>query len=219
MPTSSPARAEPSPLHPAFGLPLGHGRPDQDETRLRHPVAAVHRGRVLIRRETARDADVIRAITTAAFARPGQPPGEIVPEARLVDELRASPAWLPPLSLVAAMPAGEVIGHVLCTRGYVSQAPVLALGPLTVRPDHQRRGAGSALMPAILGAADALGEPLIALLGDPAYYCRFGFRLSADYQITPPRPQWQPHFQVRVLAGYQPGLRGTFSYPEPFDRT
>jgi putative acetyltransferase len=172
---------------------------------------------VLIRRETARDADVIRAITTAAFA-PRRPPGQIPPEARLVDELRVGPAWLPALSLVAATPAGEVIGHVLGTRGHVGQDPVLALGPLAVRPDQQRHGAGSALMHAILGAADALGEPLVALLGDPGYYRRFGFELSTAYQITPPRPQWQPHFQVRVLSEYQPRLRGMFTYPEPFDR-
>jgi predicted N-acetyltransferase YhbS len=50
---------------------------------------------VLIRREAARDIAVIHAITAAAFTRPGQPPGQDPPEARLVDELRASPAWLP----------------------------------------------------------------------------------------------------------------------------
>jgi len=72
---------------------------------------------------------------------------------------------------------------------------------------------------AILGAADALGEPLAALLGDPAYYRRFGFELSSVYQITPPVPHWQPHFQVRVLSAYHPRLRGPFTYPEPFDRT
>jgi putative acetyltransferase len=120
---------------------------------------------------------------------------------------------------VAATAAGEVIGHVLCTRGHVGQAPALALGPLTVRPDHQRHGVGSALMNAVIGAADALGEPLVALLGNPAYYGRFGFRPAAEYQITPPRPEWQPHFQVRTLTGYRPSVRGNFSYPEPFDRT
>jgi putative acetyltransferase len=174
---------------------------------------------MLIRREAPRDVGVIRAITTAAFTRPGRPPREIVPEARLVDELRTSPAWLPPLSLVAVTPADEVIGHVVCTQGHVGRAPVFALGPLTVRPDHQRRAVGSALMHAVLGAADALGGPLVALLGDPGYYRRFGFRLGTDYEIMPPRPQWGPHFQVRVLAGYRPALRGTFTYPEPFDRT
>ena len=139
--------------------------------------------------------------------------------ATLIDELRTGPAWLPALSLVAVTPAGEVVGHVLGTRGHVGQDPVVALGPLAVRPDHQRHGAGSALMHAILGAADALGEPLVALLGDPGYYRRFGFELSTAYQITPPRPEWQPHFQVRVLSEYQPRLRGMFTYPEPFDRT
>jgi putative acetyltransferase len=173
---------------------------------------------VLIRRETRGDADVIRAVTTAAFA-PSRPHDEIIPEARLIDELRASPAWLPALSLVAVTPAGEVTGHVLCTRGHVGPDPVLALGPLAVRPDRQRHGTGSALVHAVLGAADALGEPLVALLGDPAYYRRFGFELSIAYQITPPRPQWQPHFQVRPLSSYQPRLRGPFTYPEPFDRT
>jgi putative acetyltransferase len=64
--------------------------------------------------------------------------GPIPPEARLIDELRVGPAWLPALSLVAATPAGEVIGHVLGTRGHVGKDPVLALGPLAVRPDHRR---------------------------------------------------------------------------------
>ncbi|HEY2266282.1 MAG TPA: N-acetyltransferase [Streptosporangiaceae bacterium] len=173
---------------------------------------------MLIRRETGRDTDVIRALTTAAFA-PSRPPGPAVPEATLIDELRAGPAWLPALSLVAVTPAGEVAGHVLCTRGHVGPAPVLGLGPLAVWPDRQRHGVGSALVHAVLGAADALGEPLVALLGDPGYYRRFGFELSSGYEITPPEPQWQPYFQVRILSGYQPGLRGLFTYPEPFDRT
>jgi putative acetyltransferase len=172
---------------------------------------------VLIRRESVQDAEAIHAVTAAAFGRPDKPYPPV--EATLVAELRASPAWLPALSLVATDAAGDVVGHVVCTRGHVGQAPVLALGPLSVRPDSQRRGAGSALMHAVLGAGDALGEPLVALLGSPAYYCRFGFRLSSEFGIAPPRPQWQPHFQVRALSAYQPSLRGTFAYSEPFDRS
>jgi putative acetyltransferase len=163
---------------------------------------------VLIRREGPEDAAAIREITAAAFARPA--------EAALVDELRESEAWLPALSMVAD--ESGVIGHVLCTRGHVGGAPVLALGPLTVRPDRQRTGVGSALMHAVLGAGDALGEPLAALLGDPGYYGRFGFRLSGEYQIVPPVAGWRPHFQVRLLTGYRPEVRGTFCFAEPFDR-
>jgi putative acetyltransferase len=99
---------------------------------------------------------------------------------------------------------------------------VIARGSRDNRPRPRHPGSrrpGSRHLHAVLGAADALGEPLAALLGDPAYHRRFGFELSTVYQITPPRPHWQPHFQVRVLSAYHPRLRGTFTYPEPFDRT
>jgi putative acetyltransferase len=194
--------------------------------------------RVLIRREAPGDAWAIRAVTAAAFARPGE--SEPV-EASLVDWLRDSPDWLPEFSLVAVGADGEVTGHVLCTRGIVhiggtgdtgsigltgalgregdgAVASVLALGPLSVRPDMQRRGVGSALMHAVLGAADASDEPLVALLGSTAYYPRFAFRPAREYQITPSHQEWGDHFQVRVLTAYNPAVRGAFAYPEPFAR-
>jgi putative acetyltransferase len=170
---------------------------------------------VLIRREGPGDAAVIRAVTGAAFARQGE---DVPAEAPLVGWLRGSPAWIPELSLVALDPDGEIAGHVLCTRGTVGPVPVLALGPLSVRPDWQRRGVGKALMHAVLGAADALGEPLVALLGSTGYYPRFGFRRASEYGIAPRRPEWVEHFQVRTLTGYDPAVRGEFAYPEPFDR-
>jgi putative acetyltransferase len=172
---------------------------------------------MLIRRETPADAAAVHAVTSAAFARPGTT-GEVA-EARLLGELRACDAWIPALSLVAYdVRGGEVLGHVVCTRGHVGAVPALALGPLSVRPADQRRGVGLALVHTVLGAADALGEPLVALLGSPAYYARFGFRPSAEYGIRPPVPEWDAHFQVRSLAAYDAGIRGTFAYAEPFDR-
>src|SRR5215831_14059442 len=172
------------------------------EMQLPDPPRIGHSELVLIRRESEHDRADIHAVTAAAFNAPdaADPPVE----ATLVDELRASDAWLPRLSLVAAGAAGDVVGHVVCTRGHVGRAPVLALGPLSVRPDCQRRGVGSALVHAVLGAADALGEPLVALLGSPDYYRRFGFLLSGEFGIDPPRPEWRPHLQVRTLTAYQP---------------
>ena len=50
----------------------------------------------------------------------------------------------------------------------------------------------------------------------PAYFlCEALF--AREYGITPPEPQWEPHFQVRTLTAYRPRLRGPFAYPEPFD--
>jgi len=173
--------------------------------------------RVLIRREQPGDVDAVRAIVAAAFARPDEPDQTPV-EVGLLDGLRSDNGWLPALALVAVEPsAEEVIGHVVCTRGSVEGRPALGLGPLAVRPDRQRRGVGAALMHAVLGAADALGEPLVALLGEPSYYGRFGFRASSEYGILPPDRNWQEHFQVRTLSAYRP-LSGTFAYAEPFNR-
>lgn len=164
--------------------------------------------RMLVRIETSADVAAIHDVTSAAFGRAA--------EAKLVDELRAGPAWLPRLSFVAV--TDSLVGHVVATRGHVDGVPVLGLGPLSVHPDAQRRGVGSALTHAILGAADALAEPLVALLGEPAYYQRFGFRPSTEAGIEPPVPEWRPHFQVRTLTAYDPALRGVFAYAEPFDR-
>lgn len=172
---------------------------------------------MLIRREGCADVDAIRAVISGAFADPDRP-GVTPAEVALVDDLRASDAWLPTLSLVAIEPPEDVIGHVLCTRGYVDAAPVLALAPLCVRPDQQRRGIGQALMHAVLGAADALDEPLVALVGDPGYYRRFGFRLAQDFSISAPVPEWTPQFHARALTACAATLSGRFTYPAAFDR-
>lgn len=162
-------------------------------------------------------------MVSSAFAGPEAAPRPPPAEVGLLDQLRADRGWLPALSLVAIEPgdAGEsedtVVGHVVCTRGAVDGAPGLGLGPLAVRPDRQEQGVGAALMHAVLGAAEALGEPYVALLGEPAYYRRFGFRPSALYGVEPPDARWGDYFQMRLLTVHRP-LRGTFSYAEPFGR-
>ena len=132
---------------------------------------------MVIRRERPADEAAVDAVTTAAFGAPGG--GEPV-ETRLLRDLRADPGWIPALSLVAEGPDGAVAGHVVCTRGAVGGAPALGLGPISVAPERQRAGIGSALMHAVVAAAEASGERLVCLLGDPAYYGRFGFVAAAD---------------------------------------
>ena len=163
---------------------------------------------VLVRREHPTDIPTITAIHKAAFT------GEV--ESRLVTALRASDAWLPRLSLVADID-GEVVGHVVCTRAHVGEVPALGLGPLGVNPAVQKSGVGSALMHAVLAAADALDEPVVVLLGHTDYYPRFGFEPAAKFDITPPVPEWGDHFQARPLSTYDSTIRGPFAYAPPFN--
>lgn len=170
---------------------------------------------MLIRRETAADIDPIDAVHRAAFARPGSR-GE-PPEVDLVHRLRADAGWVPALSHVAEDTAGAVVGHVVATVGAIGRHPALGLGPLGVRPGHQRRGVGGALMHSVLGAADALGYPVVVLLGDAAYYARFGFVAASRVGVVAPEPSWAEHFQARALVAWTPDVAGTFRYARPFD--
>jgi putative acetyltransferase len=164
---------------------------------------------VIVRRERLADSAAVDAVHRAAF------PTDV--EARLLGELRRDAGFLPHLSLVA-VDGGEVIGHVIATRGRVEpgDARALGLGPLGVLPDRQRSGVGTVLVHALLAVAEAAGERLVVLLGDPAWYRRSGFVAASEVGVQPPDPAWGGHFQARVLA--EPAPRGTFRYAAPFDR-
>ncbi|MDQ6686537.1 MAG: N-acetyltransferase [Actinomycetota bacterium] len=176
---------------------------------------------MMIRRELPDDVEAIRAVTAAAFrtaehSAPPVEPGGDPGEATLVSWLRADAGWVPELSLVAVEDE-LVVGHVVATRALVDAQRALGLGPLSVLPHRWRAGIGAALMHAVLGAADALGEPLVGLLGDPAYYRRFGFVPAQSIGVAAPDSSWGDYFQVRTLTRYE-GLTGPFHYAGPFDR-
>lgn len=176
---------------------------------------------MLVRRERATDVAAIGEVVAAAFravphsAPPvdaSGDPGEVA----LVGWLRADPGWILELSLVA-VEEERVVGHVVCTRGHLDERPALGLGPVSVLPDRQGAGVGSALMHAVLAAAEARDEALVALLGDPGYYTRFGFGPASALGIAAPDPAWGDYFQARPLAAYD-GRGGSFRYAAPFDR-
>jgi putative acetyltransferase len=166
---------------------------------------------VFVRREVPGDVAAVRAIVCAAFAQDESEPVE----AGLLDELRLCDGWIPELSVVATID-DVVVGHVICTRGRVGSVDAVGLGPIAVAPDLQHKGIGSALMHWVLGAADARGEPFVALLGSPDYYSRFGFAPSTEHGIDPPDPAWGPYFQTRTLSSFT-GATGSFEYAEPFN--
>lgn len=170
---------------------------------------------VIIRRELPSDNGAVSFVHHGAFAAL-TPPGLVPVEPGLVEALRSGPAWLPPLSLVCEHATDGIVGHVCATRGDVDGYPALALGPIGVLPDMARCGIGSALMHAVLGAADALDESIVVLVGHLDYYPRFGFVPAADLGVTPDVPEWAPHMQARTLTAYRPEMTGEFRYPVPF---
>jgi putative acetyltransferase len=163
---------------------------------------------VFVRRVRGHDDDAVRIVQEAAFGQPD--------EAALVRALQRCGAALERLCFVAELD-GVVVGHVMCSAGSINGRPAVGLAPIGVLPAHQRSGAGSALMHAVLGAADATDEPLVALLGDPDYYGRFGFVEGARVGVLPPEPAWGAHFQVRPLSAFDTSWQGTFRYAAPFD--
>lgn len=126
----------------------------------------------VIRAEAAADHAAIGALTTAAFLTSAHASGT---EAAIVRDLRVAGGLI--LSLVAVdVVSGEIVGHA----GF---SPVetgmpgrwLGLGPLSVKPSEQRGGIGSALVRTGLSQLAGIGAAGVVLVGDPAYYGRFGF--------------------------------------------
>jgi putative acetyltransferase len=162
-----------------------------------------------IRSAEPSDREAILGLVTAAFTSPGHDSQE---EVDIVADTWASGAGLDDLELVA-MHDEDVVGHVLGARGDLGGRVVVAVAPLCVASSDQGRGIGSALMTELLSRAETQRWPLVALLGDPDYYGRFGFEPSGPLGIHyRPVGLDNPHFQVRRLGSFDRSVRGEFRY-------
>ncbi|MEV4134772.1 N-acetyltransferase [Dactylosporangium sp. NPDC049742] len=164
--------------------------------------------RWVTRVETAADGPAVRAINLAAF-----PTAE---EADLVDALRADPAWIDGLSVVAAGEDGEAVGYALLTRCHIGGEPALALAPCSVLPRVQRQGAGSAAIRAALDAARAMGEQTVVVLGHADYYPRFGFGRASQFGIRAPFDVPDEALMAMALRDGVEVPSGTIAYAAPF---
>jgi putative acetyltransferase len=110
---------------------------------------------------------------------------------------------------------GDVTGHLQAAPGRLDGKPVLAAGvaPVCVAPAQQGSGVGRALMEVLLTEAEGRGWPMLVLLGDPAFYGRFGFERAGPLGITyEPAGAGSPNFLARRLPHYEGGLQGSFTY-------
>ncbi|MCW8336238.1 GNAT family N-acetyltransferase [Vibrio paucivorans] len=165
---------------------------------------------MLIRTEAPADILAIDRLLKSAF--------ETDAEANLVMKLRENSHLT--LSLVACNDEGEVIGHAMFS-------PVLlegedynwqGLAPVAVKSEYRKQGIAQKLVTEGLESLVEFGYPVCVVLGDPAYYSRFGFNAAEKYGFS---CQWEVPagaFQIAELVPEQlTGKGGMIQYCEEFN--
>lgn len=154
-----------------------------------------------IRPEVEADDASIRKVHIEAFA---VHPYSKQTEHLIVEALRAANALS--VSLVAEVD-GKVVGHIAFSPAWIEKQDCgwFILGPVGVLPEFQRKGIGQALVKAGLQALQAQGAVGCVLVGEPAFYCRFGFRqipelihegIPQEYFLSLPMTDKTPHGTV-----------------------
>nr|WP_272876799.1 GNAT family N-acetyltransferase [Neoroseomonas terrae] len=117
-------------------------------------------------------------------------------------------------AVVAELVEEDVAGHVLFTWAPIGDVPVAALAPLAVAAPARRQGLGAALVRAGLASCADAGAAAVLVLGDPAYYARFGFRRAEAVTGAP----WcgHPAFQALSLRAGWSVPSGVVRYPRAF---
>lgn len=161
-----------------------------------------------IRNEQPQDIEAINRLTEAAFRNEEYSSHT---EHFIVNALRRTGQLS--ISLVAAE-HDEILGHVAISPVSISSGVTgwYGLGPISVRPDRQGKGIGSALMKAALQQLRQQGAAGCVVLGDPAYYGRFGFKAHPGLELPDVPPEY---FQALSFTGELPV--GVVKYAAAFD--
>jgi predicted N-acetyltransferase YhbS len=172
-----------------------------------------------IRHEEQNDYRAVEELTREAFWNVHVPGCN---EHFLLHELRRSDDFIPALDFVAEAD-GKLVGHIVYSRSAVTddagvRREVATFGPVSVRPEFQKSGVGSALIRHSLAAAAEMGFPAVLIYGDPRYYCRFGFRCAERYDIS----SADGKFSVALMAlplhpGGLDGIAGRFEESPVFN--
>ena len=173
---------------------------------------------IVIRQETPNDFKRVCEVVKSAFNDMADSDHS---EHFLVDRLRKSDAYIPCLSLVATTIAGQIVGHILLSKAEVvakgKRFAVLAVTPLSVLPEFQRKGIGGMLVREAHRRAAEMGYAAAVLLGHKAYYPRFGYKKASQFGIKFPFDAPDDCCMiVELVHGGLNGLHGTVCYSEVF---
>lgn len=141
-------------------------------------------------------------------------------EGQIVERIRASDAYVPELSLVAIWEK-EIIGHIVFSEIKIENEKnsyrALALAPMAVHPDFQRKGIGNQLIKSGLEVARQLGRDRVIVLGHAEYYPKFGFLPASKWNIKAPFPVPDEVFMALALKnGGLDNVEGTVIYSKAF---
>lgn len=161
-----------------------------------------------LRQETQDDWWEVEALFDLAFA-PGR-------EALSSYRLRDGVDPVPELSLISRDDYGSVAGAVRVWPVQIEGAATLLLGPIAVHPTHQSEGLGAVLMGACLDRARALGFARVMLVGDLAYYRKFGFEVLDGITMPPPTNAARV-LGVSLKDGAWDGVKGAVEKVSPQD--
>ncbi len=167
---------------------------------------------MIIRREDPKDYEAVYLVVKRAFDGAGHTDGN---EHNLINALRKGNAFIPELSLIAEMD-GKIVGHIMFTKALVENKPVLALAPLAVLPEYQRKGIGTALIKEGHRIAEELGYGYSVVLGSEKYYPRAGYIPAEKLGIKPPFPVPGENFMACKLKKEEPDVHGIIKYAKEF---
>ena len=140
--------------------------------------------KTIIRNETPADYRAVETLTREAFWNQNFPGCD---EHYLVHVMRSHPDFIPQLDFVLELD-GEIIGSVLYTKAALldeqgQKKTVLTFGPVSIAPEHQRKGYGKQLLEHSFAEAAAMGYDAIVIFGNPDNYVARGFKSCKKFGV------------------------------------
>jgi len=166
---------------------------------------------VMIRKEEEKDYERVYEIHLLACKQEN--------EGKLIEKIRLGDDFIPALSLVAEMD-DKMVGHILFSKVRIigdSVFETLALAPMSVIPEYQKKGIGSLLIMSGIMFAKELGFDSIFVLDYEDYYTKFGFQKVSNWNIKCPfRVPDEGFMAIELINDSLKNITGTIEYPDEF---
>jgi predicted N-acetyltransferase YhbS len=168
--------------------------------------------KIIIRQEMVSDYKKVYEINKRAFNQEN--------ESKLIEKIRKGENYVPELSLVAEI-EDNIVGHILFSKIKIAGNSIydsLALAPMAVIPEYQKKGIGSKLVAKGLEMAKELGFNSIIVLGHKDYYPKFGFQRASEWGIKCPfRVPDEAFMAIELTENGLDGKSGIVQYPDEFN--